>query len=101
MTDTSKEAVEKALSDLWGNPMAVSEFVEVQETARALLSENEALRSQLQAARDEALEEGQNAVSESCFALPGNPSAASYNAGVRDSLAALRALKSTNTEGEG
>lgn len=52
MTDTSKEAVESLVYDL-----KLEEWDYASQVVRALLSERDELRAQLQAARDEALEE--------------------------------------------
>ena len=100
MTDTSKEAVERVICDPSirmvdrGGQPTLDGCAAIIDTARALLSERDALRAQLQAARDEALEEAAKAV-EWKYQDTDQKGQKLWAHNV------IRALKSTSAEGEG
>jgi hypothetical protein len=105
MTDTSKEAVErwcKQRGKLLTNPPQTPPEVKM---LLALLSERDALRAQLQAARDDALEEALDAVIKNAphFGPEGPATSEEYgeSEGFRIAVQTIRALKSTcNGEGQ-
>jgi hypothetical protein len=105
MTDTSKEAVERVICapiirmvDRGGQP-TLDGCAAIIDTARALAAERDALRAQLQAARDEALEEAAKIV------VDEGKEALKYSSEViaktycDDAALKIRALKSTSAEG--
>ncbi|MFV1484484.1 MULTISPECIES: hypothetical protein [unclassified Phaeobacter] len=107
MTDTSKEAVARMVYDVMGDSHYRGKCADL---LRALESERDALRAQLQAARDAALEEAAakmdnasaNAIRMS-ESVTGVEKRDLQTSGISHSYAAqaIRALKSTSAEGDG
>ena len=108
MTDTSKEATNSAwvndaceLFDQHAQELGWQRHI-YSDNIRALLSERDALRAQLQAARDGALEEAAYQAQHACLVPPDGGSPTEEEVIVCDEAAKrIRALKSTSAEGEG
>ena len=105
MTDTSKEAAWDALMNY---QQADEEGIMVLVSRQAIhecKDERDALRAQLQAARDEALEDAIDAVVKNAprFDPEGPATSEEYgeSEGFRIAIQTIRALKSTSAEGEG
>lgn len=102
MTDTSKEAAWDALMNY---QQADEEGIMVLVSRRAIhecKDERDALRAQLQAARDEALEDAAYQAQHACLVPPDGGSPTEEEIAVCDEAAKrIRALKSTSAEGEG